>query len=57
MKAISVSLIEVNGRIHALLSPLSEVQKRLLALWGLPPDLYDKVASGFPIPPVNTSEP
>jgi transposase len=57
MKAISVSVVEVNGRLHALLSPLTEVQKRLLALWGLPPDLYEKVASGFPIPPPNTSEP
>jgi transposase len=57
MKAIGVSLIEVNGRTQALLSPLSEAQKRLLALWDLPPDLYDKVASGFPIPPLDTSEP
>jgi len=40
MKTISVSVVEVNGRTHALLSPLTEVQKRLLELWGLPPDLY-----------------
>jgi transposase len=57
MKTISVSVIEVDEQIHVLLSPLSEVQKRLLALWGMPPDLYDKVPSGFPIPPTNTSEP
>jgi transposase len=57
MKTVSVSLIEVNGQIHALLSPLSEVQKRLLVLWDLPPDLYEKVAVGFPIPPLNTREP
>jgi len=30
MKTISVSVVEVNGQIHALLSPLTEVQKRLL---------------------------
>jgi transposase len=57
MKTISVSVVEVNGQIHALLSPLTEVHKRLLALWDLPPDLYEKVACGFPIPPTNTSEP
>jgi len=57
METISVSVVESNGRIHALLSPLTEVQKRLLALWDLPPDLYEKVAAGFPIPPPDTSEP
>ena len=57
MKTISVGVVEVNGQTHALLSPLTEVQKRLLDLWGLPPDLYEKVAHGFPKLPVNTSEP
>jgi transposase len=47
MKTISVSVVEVNGQTHALLSPLTAVQKRLLELWGLPPDLYEKVARGF----------
>ena len=41
LKTISISVIEVNGRIHTLLSPLTEVQKRLLELWDLPPDLYE----------------
>ena len=57
MKRISVSVVEVNGHTHALLSPLTEVQERLLELWNLPSDLYEKVASGFPIAPSNTSEP
>ena len=57
MKTISVSVVEVNGQTHALLSPLTEVQKRLLELWDLPPDLYENVAHGFPKPPSNTSEP
>src|SRR3954470_17984436 len=57
MKTISVSVVEVNGQTHAMLSPLTEVQTRLLGLWGLPPDLYEKVVRGFPEPPVNTSEP
>jgi transposase len=57
MKAISVSVVEAHGQLHALLSPLTEVQKRLLELWDLPADLYEKVACGFPRPPTNTSEP
>jgi transposase len=51
MKTISISVVEVRGRVHALLSPLTEVQKRLLELWDLPPDLYEKVVHGFPEPP------
>jgi transposase len=57
MKTISVSVVEINGQTHALLSPLTEVQIRLLDLWGLPPDLYEKLVRGFPIPPVAISEP
>jgi transposase len=57
MQTISVSVVEVNGQTHALLSPLTEVQKRLLELWGLPPDLYENVTRGFQKPPSNTSEP
>jgi transposase len=57
MKAITISVVEVNGQIYALLSPLTDVQKRLLELWDMPPDLYEKVACGFPIPPQNMSEP
>jgi transposase len=57
MKTISVSVVEVSGQIHTLLSPLTEVQQRLLALWEMPPDLYETVACGFPIPPTNASEP
>lgn len=57
MKTISVSLVEVNGQVHALLSPLTEVQKRLLELWRMPPDLYETVVCRFPKQAVNTSEP
>ena len=48
MKTISVSVVEVNGQIHVLLSPLTKVQKRLLQLWDLPPDLYDKISTRIP---------
>jgi transposase len=51
LKAISISVVEVDGQIHALLTPLTEVQKRLLELWDLPPDLYENVVRGFPEPP------
>jgi len=57
MKTISVSVVEVDGQVHALLSPLTEVQKRLLELWDMPPDLYENVRRGFPRTPENTSEP
>jgi len=57
LKTISVSVIEVNGQVYALLSPLTEVQKRLLELWDMPPDLYENVRRGFPLTPENTSEP
>ena len=57
MRGISVSVVEVNGRAHVLLSPLTPVQRRLLELWDLPSDLYDRVARGFPETPLDTSEP
>jgi transposase len=57
MRGISVSVVEVNGQFHVLLSPLTPVQRRLLELWDLPPDLYDRVVRGFPKLPPNTSEP
>jgi transposase len=57
MKTISVSMVEVNGQSYALLSPLTEVQKRLLELWDLPPDLYENVKCGFHKPTPMTSEP
>lgn len=57
MKTISVSVVEVNGQRHALLSPLTKVQKRLLELWDMPANLYEKLTRGFPKSPSNMSEP
>src|SRR4029077_9077208 len=51
MKTISISVVEVNGQTYVMLSPLTAVQIRLLELWGLPPDLYQRVARRFPVPP------
>jgi transposase len=57
LKTISVSMVAINGEVHVLLSPLTDVQRRLLELWHLPPDLYEQVVNRFPKPPPNTSEP
>jgi transposase len=51
LKTISISVVEVNGQVHALLTPLTEVQQRLLELWNLSPDLYKNVVRGVPDPP------
>ncbi|HYT93740.1 MAG TPA: hypothetical protein VEL76_33785 [Gemmataceae bacterium] len=57
LQTISVSVVEVHGRIHVLLTPLTKVQQRLLELWDLPPDLYEKVVRGFPQTTESMSEP
>jgi transposase len=57
LQTIRISVVEVHGVIHVLLAPLTKVQQRLLELWDLPPDLYEKVARGFPQTAESTSEP
>jgi transposase len=57
MKTISISVVEVNGQTHALLSPLTQVQQRILKLWDMPSDLYENVIRTFPKITPNTSEP
>jgi transposase len=57
MKTISFSVVVVNSQTYALLSPLSDVQKRLLLLWDLPPDLYENVRHHIQTTHPNTSEP
>jgi transposase len=57
LKTISLSVVEVNEQTYALLTPLTDLQKRLLLLWDLPPDLYEMLVRPFPLPPPNTSEP
>jgi len=54
---ISLSVVEVNEQSYALLTPLTDLQKRLLRLWDLPPDLYEMIPRRFPLPPPATSEP
>src|SRR5262249_40811954 len=57
LMTICVSLVEVHGCLHVLLSPMTKVQQRLLQLCDLPPDLYEKVARGFPQTTERMSEP
>jgi len=57
MKTIHVSVVEVDGRVYALLPPMTKMQKRLLGLWGLPVDLYEQLVLQLTKPPPNTSEP
>jgi transposase len=57
LQTISISVVEVAGQVCVLLSPLSEVQQRLLDLWDLPPHLYEDVILHFPKPPPIRSEP
>jgi len=57
MRGIGVSVVEVNGQAHVLLSPLTAVQRRLLERWDLRRDLYEQVARGFPETPLKMSEP
>jgi transposase len=57
LQTISISVVAVGEQVCVLLSPLSRVQRRLLDLWDLPPDLYENVTLHFPKPPPTMSEP
>ena len=48
---VSLSVVEVDGQRHALLTPLSPLQQRLLQLWDLPPDLYHRLTLHCSKPP------
>ena len=54
---MSISVVAVGEQVCVLLSPLSGIQQRLLDLWDLPPDLYEKLTLHFPIPPPTIPEP
>ena len=55
---ISLTVVEVAGQLTALLTPLSPLQQKLLAVWDLPSDLYQRLVSlCFPEPLPILSEP
>jgi transposase len=57
-KGISLSVIEVAGRLQVFITPLTALQEKLLLLWELPADLYQRLtALLFPKPPPFLGEP
>jgi len=49
-QGIHLSLVTIGQQLHRHVSPLSEVQQHLLALWDLSPELYDQLCVEFPQP-------
>ena len=56
LKGPSLVVEEVAGGVTLRLSPLSPLQQRLLELWDLPPDLYQRLTLHCPEPPPSLSE-
>ena len=50
-KGISLVIVEATGQVAAHLTALTALQKKLLELWELPPDLYLRLTAHFPKPP------
>jgi transposase len=56
-RGISLTVVAVAGRQTVLLTPLTALQEKLLALWDFPSELYQRLASlCFPEPPPVLSE-
>lgn len=55
-RGVSLTVIEVAGRVRAFLSPMSRLQERLLELLGGSTDLYERVVEYFQEPALNLSE-
>ena len=56
LRGVSLTVIEVAGRVRAFLSPMSRLQERLLELLGGSTDLYERVVEYFQEPALNLSE-
>jgi transposase len=57
-KDISLTVVAVAGHLTVLLTPLTTLQQKLLALWDCPADLYQRLTSfRFSQPPLVLSEP
>jgi transposase len=50
-RGISLAVVEVSGQWVAYLTPLTVLQQKLLDLWGLPHDLYQRLTLHLPEPP------
>jgi transposase len=44
-RGIHLSIVEAAGNRLSHITPLTELQRTLLAMWGLPPDLYDRLTA------------
>ena len=56
-EGLSLTVVEVAGQQTVLLTPMSALQEKLLALWDFPSELYQRLASlCFPEPPPVLSE-
>jgi transposase len=42
---INLSIVEAAGQRLTHVTPLTELQRNLLAMWGLPPDLYERLTA------------
>jgi transposase len=50
-KGIHLTILRVAGELVTYLTALTALQRRLLELWELPPDLYHRLTLHFPEPP------
>jgi transposase len=56
-RGINLTVVEDAGRVTLLLTPLSPLQEKLLGLWDLPSDLYQRLTTlRIPGPPPGLSE-
>jgi hypothetical protein len=56
-RGLSLTVIEIDGQVCGLLSPLSDQHKRLLELLGLSADIYERLIPHFQKPALLLSEP
>jgi transposase len=50
-QGISLVIVEAAGQRVVQVTPLTDLQQKLLDLWDLPPDLYQRLTLHFPEPP------
>jgi transposase len=50
-KGISLVIVETAGKVLAQVLPLTTLQQKLLVLWELPTELYQRLSLHFPEPP------
>jgi len=50
-EGISLAIVQTGGQVTAHVTPLTALHERLLVLWDLPRDLYDRLTLHFPKPP------